>query len=210
MTVTESAKAIAKILNVGLLGLVHEHVAWVRLRGIVAHLGDKPCFGHIEVASALVHLFAGLVCRERCPLGDHIEVGRDLQQRVQYQGPRLGDGLFHRQHTDDMITDPQMIAFGFDVGVGHLIVEELRGLRPTGNTPVVIIQQAAEKRELPLLVQDLDLHEICELSGECLHVLVEPLKIALDVCPQQLLDAVIRELRFEFGNRALWIAQQAS
>jgi hypothetical protein len=74
-----------------------------------------------------------------------------------------------------VIADPQMIAFGFDVGVDHLIVEKLRGLRPPGNTPpVVIIQQAAEKRELPLPIQDLDLHEICELPGECLHVLVEP------------------------------------
>ena len=99
-----------------------------------------------------------------------------------------------------------MIAFGRDVGVDHLIVEELGGLRSAGNTPVVIIQQAAEKRELPLLIQDLYLHEICELPSECLHVLVEPLKIALDMRPQQLLHAVVGELRFEFGNRALWIA----
>jgi hypothetical protein len=54
-----------------------------------------------------------------------------------------------------------MIAFRFDVGVDHLIVEKLPGLRPPGNTPVVIIQQAAEKPELPLPIQDLDLHEIC-------------------------------------------------
>ena len=39
-------------------------------------------------------------------------------------------------------------------------------------TPIVIIQQAAEKRELPLLIQDLDLHEICELPSKCLHVLI--------------------------------------
>jgi len=50
------------------------------------------------------------------------------------------------------------------------------------------------------------LHEICELPSECPHVLVEPLKIALDMCPQQLLHAVVGELRFEFGDRALWIA----
>jgi hypothetical protein len=41
----------------------------------------------------------------------------------------------------------------------------------------------AEKRELSLPIQDLDLHEICELSSECLHMLVEPLKIALDMRP---------------------------
>src|SRR5208337_2041864 len=44
LTVTESAQAIAKIFDVRLLRFVHEHVTWVRLCGIVAHLGDKPCF----------------------------------------------------------------------------------------------------------------------------------------------------------------------
>jgi hypothetical protein len=53
-----------------------------------------------------------------------------------------------------------MIALGFDVGVNHLIVEELVRLGLPGNTPVVIIQQAAEKPELPLPIQHLDLHEI--------------------------------------------------
>src|ERR1700722_4157569 len=99
-----------------------------------------------------------------------------------------------------------MIAFRFDVGINYLIVEELRGLRPPGNTPIVIIQQAAEKTELSLSIQDFDLHEIRKLPSECLHVLVESLKIALDMRPQQLLHAVVGELRFEFGDRALWIA----
>ncbi len=136
------------------------------------------------MAAALVHFFAGFVRGKRRPLRDDIEVGGNLQQRVQHKGPRFGDGLFHRQHADDVIAYPQMIAFGFDIGVHHLIVEKLRGLRPAGNTPVVIIQQAAEKRKLPLLIQDLDLHEICELPSECLHMLVEALKIALDMPTQ--------------------------
>jgi hypothetical protein len=117
---------------------------------------------------------------------------------------------FVNENAAEQVRYPQMIAFGFDVGVGHLIVEKLRGLRLAGNTPVVIIQQAAEKRELALPIQDLDLHEICELPSECLHVLVEPFKIVLDMRPQQLLHAVIGELRFEFGNCTLWIAKQAS
>ena len=119
---------------------------------------------------------------------------------------RLCNGFFHRQHANDVISYTQMIAFGFDVGVDNLIVEKLGGLRPAGDTPIVIIQQATEKRELPLPIQDLDLHEICELPSECLHVLVKPLKIAFDMRPQQLLHAVIGELRFEFGNGALGIA----
>src|SRR5580698_6209160 len=99
-----------------------------------------------------------------------------------------------------------MIALGFDVGVDHLIIQKLRGLRSAGNTPIVIIQQAAEEPELPLLAQDLNLHEIRKLSSECLYVLVESLKVALDMRPQQLLHAVVGKLRFEFGNRALWIS----
>src|SRR5216684_572265 len=108
-----------------------------------------------------------------------------------------------------MVAYPQMIALRFDVGVDHLIVEKLRGLRPASNTPVVIIQQATEEPELPLLIQDFDLHEIRELPSERLNVLVESSKIVLDMRPQQHLHAVVDELRFEFVNRALWIAKEA-
>src|SRR5208282_2087622 len=121
LAVTQGAQAVAKILNVGLFGFVHQHITRVRIRGIVAHLGDKPGLRHIEVAAALVHFFASFVRRQRSPLCDHIEVGRDLQERIERQGPCFGDGLFHRQHTDDVIAYPQMIAFRFDVGVDHLI-----------------------------------------------------------------------------------------
>ena len=56
-------------------------------------------------ASALIDFLAGLVRRKRRPLRHHSEVGRDLQQRIEHQGPRLGDGLFHRQHPDDVIAE---------------------------------------------------------------------------------------------------------
>src|SRR5712692_2827762 len=103
-----------------------------------------------------------------------------------------------------------MVALRFYVGVNHLIVEKLRGPRFARNTPAVIIQQAAEKGELSLLIQDLDLHEVRKLPSECVRVLVEPSKIALDMHTQQRLHAVARELRFEFGNCSLRIAQEAS
>ena len=196
MTVTQGAQAIAKIFNVGLLGFVHQHIARVRLRGVVAHLGDKPGLRHIEVAAALVYFFARLVRRERRPFGDDVEVGRNLQQGVQHQRPCLSDGLFHRQHPDDVIANAQVVAFRFDVGVDDLIVEKLCGLRAAGNTPIVIIQQAAEKRELSLLIQDLDLHEVRELPRECLHALVEPSNIVLDMRTQQRFHAVVCELHF--------------
>jgi hypothetical protein len=160
LPVAQSTQAVAKVFDVGLLRLVYQHIAWVRLRGVVAHLRDKPGFRHVEVAAALVDFFAGLVRCEWRPLRDHSEVGPDFQQRVQRQGPRFSYGLFHREYADDVIAHAQMIAFGFDVRVDDLIVEELRGLRLARNAPVVVIQQAAEKGELPLPIQDLDLHEI--------------------------------------------------
>src|ERR1700751_6136599 len=40
-TVTQGAQAIPKILNVSLFGLVHQHIARVRLGGVVAHLRDE-------------------------------------------------------------------------------------------------------------------------------------------------------------------------
>ena len=83
-----------------------------------------------------------------------------------------------------MIADAQMIAFGFDIRADDLIVEKLRGLRPARNAPIVVIQQPAEEHELSLLIQDLDLHEIRELPSECLHALVEPSKIVLNMRTQ--------------------------
>ena len=56
----------------------------------------------------------------------HIEVGGDLNS-VENKRPRLGDGLLHRQHANDVIADAQMIALGLDVGVHNLVVEKLRG-----------------------------------------------------------------------------------
>jgi hypothetical protein len=93
-----------------------------------------------------------------------------------------------------VIANSEMIALCLDVGINDLIVEKLRGLRPPGNTPIVIIEQSAEEHELPLLIQDFDLHEIRKLPSECLHVLFEPSKIPLDMRTQERLDVVVGEL----------------
>jgi hypothetical protein len=81
-----------------------------------------------------------------------------------------------------------MVAFRFDVGVQHLVVEKLRGLGPAGNAPVVIVQQASKERKLFLLIQNLNLHEVGELASECLDVLIEPSNIVLDMGAQQRLS----------------------
>jgi hypothetical protein len=113
-----------------------------------------------------------------------MEVARNLQQCVQHARPCLRDGLFHRQRAADVVADAQMVALGFDVGIHYLIVEKLCGLQLAGNEPVIIIQQTAEKRELSLLIQDLDLHEIRELPSECPNVLVKAFTITLDMRTQ--------------------------
>ena len=160
------------------------------------------------MAAALVDFFAGLVRRERRPFRNDSEVGRDLQQRIERQGPRFGDRLFHRQHPDDVIAHAQMVALGFDVRVDDLIVEKLRGLRLARNAPVVEIKQPAEKRELPLPIQDFDLHEVRELPSECLHALVKPGNITLDLAAQQSFHVVVRELRFQFADGPGRIAKE--
>ena len=83
-----------------------------------------------------------------------------------------------------MIADAQMVALGFNVRIHDLIIEKLRGLWTTRNAPVVEIEQAPEKRELPLPIQDLDLYEIRELANECPHALIEAPNIALDLVAQ--------------------------
>ena len=89
-----------------------------------------------------------------------------------------------------------------------MIVEELRGLRLARNAPVVEVKQPAEKRELPLRVQDLDLHEVRELPSECLHALVKAGNIALDLAAQQSFHVVVRELRFQFADGPGRIAKE--
>jgi hypothetical protein len=69
------------------------------------------------------YFLAGLVRRELRPFRDNIEVGWNLQKYVEHEGTRLGDGLFHRQHADNVIAYAQMIALRFDIGVHHLIVK---------------------------------------------------------------------------------------
>src|ERR1019366_2963582 len=165
---------------------------------------------HVEMAAALVHLFTCLVRGHRSPLRHDVDVGRDFQERVKHKRAGLGDRFFHRQDPNEMSANAQVIALGFDIGVDHLIVEKLGGLRFAGNTPVVVVQQAAEKRELSFLIQNLDLHEVCELASKGFHLLFEPPNIALDMSAQQRLHAVIRKLRSEFFYGARGVMEETS
>ncbi len=59
-----------------------------------------------------------------------------------------------------MVADPQMIAFGFDVRIDRLVIEKLCALRCTGNSPIVIVEQSAEKPKLTSMIEEFDLHEV--------------------------------------------------
>ena len=72
------------------------------------------------------HFLASFVRGERYPLRADHKIRWYLQQRIKDKRSRLGNGLLHRQHADDVIADTEMIAFGFDVGVDDLVVEKLR------------------------------------------------------------------------------------
>jgi len=160
------------------------------------------------MAAALVHFLARLVGSQRSPLGHNVEVRGDLQQLIQNKGPGFSDRLLHRQHADKVIAHAEMIALGFNVGIDNLIVKKLRRLRPSGDTPLVVVEQPAKESEMALLAEHFNLHEIDKLAGESLHLLVQPRKFALDLCAQQYLHAVVGELRSEFANRSGRIAEE--
>jgi len=94
-----------------------------------------------------------------------------------------------------MVADTQMISLRLDIRVDDLIVKKLRRLRPTRNLPFIEIQQSAKETELSLLVENLDLHKVRELSGERLDALLKPREVGFDLRPQQSLHVVIGELR---------------
>jgi len=78
LSVTQSTEAIAKILNIRLLGFIYEYIARICLGRVVAHLRHKARLRHIEMAAALRDFLPGLIRCKRRPLGHDIEVARNL------------------------------------------------------------------------------------------------------------------------------------
>jgi len=151
LPLTEYTQAIPKVLDVGLLRLIHQHVTRVGLRRVVAELRHKACLRDVEVAAALGNFLAGLVLGQRNPLRANREAGRDLQQLIQYQRFRLDDAFFHRKDSNKMLADPQVVALCLDVGVRHLIVKELCALWTALDARRVVVEQATKECELVFL-----------------------------------------------------------
>jgi hypothetical protein len=81
-----------------------------------------------------------------------------------------------------MVAYTQMIALRLDIRVDDLIVKKLRRLRPARDLPFIEIQQSAKETELSLLVENLGLHKVRELSGERLDALLKPREVGLPRC----------------------------
>jgi hypothetical protein len=107
-----------------------------------------------------------------------------------------------------MVAYAKMISLRLDIRVDDLIVKKLRRVRPARDLPFIKIQQSPKEAELPLLVQNLDLHKVPELPGERLDSLLKSRKIGLYLRPQQGLHIVVSELRPQFANRPGGIAKE--
>jgi len=81
------------------------------------------------VAPAFRDFFASGSVINGDPLADHAEVCLNLQQLLQYQRFRLADRFFDREDSDEVIANPQMIAFGFNIRIGNLVIEEMAASR---------------------------------------------------------------------------------
>src|SRR6266567_3904812 len=141
------------------------------------------------MATALVHFLACSVAGERRPLRYNVEVAGNLQQSVEYQRPRLCNCFLHRQYANEVIAHAQMIALSLNVGVDGLVIEKLRALRYAGNSPIVVVEQTAEESKLACMIEELDLHEVAELTDEALHSLFERYNVTLDLRANQSLHA---------------------
>ena len=85
LAVTQGAQAIAQIFNVSLLDSSTRTSRGFVFAGSLAIWETNPVFDRVNGAATLVYLFAGFVCRKRCPLRYDIEVGRDLSGARQAQ-----------------------------------------------------------------------------------------------------------------------------
>ena len=106
------------------------------------------------MAAAFGDFLACPVRRQLRPLRHDVEVARDLEQGIEDERPRFGDCLFHRQDAHEVIAYAQVVTLGFDIGIADLAIQELGGLRITGNAPIVEVQQPTEEPELARRIGD--------------------------------------------------------
>ena len=69
-------------------------------------------------------------------------------------------------------------------------------MRSSLDAPAVIVQQTTQKTETLVLLQDFNLHKICDLTTEALGALFEFEEVGFDLLTQEDFHFVVRELRF--------------
>src|SRR5271166_743241 len=121
----------------------------------------------------LCDLFPRYRAFNRNPFGHNAEVGLNLEKLFQNQRLGLADGFLHCQDANNMIANPQVVAFCFDIRVRYLVIEELAALRTAFNTPSVVIEQPAEKAEAVVAQKRLNLYEVGQLSHEAPDTLLK-------------------------------------
>ena len=130
MTVTQGAKAIAKIFNVGLFGLVHQHVAWVNYVGFAdnayhalarKYLGGRACslltfgvkggyaagtrfYDALELVTRLVNIgdAKSLACHPASTTHRQMSPEEQHKAGVRPEMIRLSVGI---EHAEDIIDD---------------------------------------------------------------------------------------------------------
>jgi hypothetical protein len=93
-----------------------------------------------------------------------------------------------------MIANAEMVAFCVNIRIRYLIIEELCGLGPPCDPPVIEVQRSAEELQLFFLVKNLYRDKVRKLAREGLHSLVKQSTTRLDLRTEQYLHALIREL----------------
>ena len=179
LTVAERSQAIAQVLDVGLLRFVDELIALRDL--VVPHLGDEAGLRNIEVPAAGIDFLAGLRRRQRRPLGHNVEVGGNLEELVEHEGPGLADGLFHREHAHGVVAHAEMIALGLDVRVDHLVVEKLVRARLARDPPVIEVDEPPKEREGCFSALCLDGYQVRELAREIFDALGQLHQVRIDL-----------------------------
>jgi hypothetical protein len=93
---------------------------------LILKVGDETGLGVVVVPSARRNLFAGLGVVYRMPLGDDVEVCRDVEQAIEDQWPGLAGKLLKREDPEIVVVHAQIATMGFQLRAAHLPVEMTR------------------------------------------------------------------------------------
>ena len=137
LAIAESPQAIAQILDIDLLRLIHQDISRIGFCRVVAQLRNEACLRNVEMAAAFVDFLPSLVRCEGRPLRDNDESCRRSSAERPAPAAESPDGLLHRQYADEMIADAQIVTFCLDVGIRDLVIEKLGALRWPAIAPIV-------------------------------------------------------------------------